>query len=313
MAESRLAVHASIAANVIIAATKLTAGFLSGSSAMLAEGLHSLADTGDGTLLLLGHARAQRPPDARHPFGHGKELYFWSLIVAVLFFAVGGGLSVYEGIHRLLHPHPLESPWLNYVVLAIAALVDGSSFVIGVRQFRRHKGSRGYIAAIIAAKDPTIFTVVLEDCGDLIGITLAFLGVFLSHVLGTPVFDGAASIAVGLVLAALALFLGNESRGLLVGEAASPTVVRAIEDAVRRVANVVELRELRTMQIGARRVFAEVRVEFRHGLLTGALAAAARAVEQAAHAARPEVASVAVVPVDPASGDSASTAQPGGP
>ncbi len=297
MPESRFAVYASIAANVIIAATKLTAGAVTGSSAMLAEGFHSLADSGDGTLLLLGHALSARPPDPRHPFGHGKELYFWSLMVAVVFFALGGGLSIYEGVHRLLHPEPLHSPLVNYVVLGIAALVDGSSFVIGVRQFRRRKGTRGYVAAIVVSKDPTVFTVVLEDSGDLVGIALAFLGVFLSHTLGMHFFDGAASIAVGIVLAAIAMFLGNESRSLLVGESAAPAVVTAIRQVGAKDAAVASVEGVRTLQMGAGRVLAEMRVSLRPGLTTEGVAAAICRLEDAARAARPEVYDVAVVPV----------------
>lgn len=259
--ESPAAIYASIAANVAIAATKFVAAAFTGSSAMLAEGVHSLVDTCDGTLLLLGRRRSQRPPDEEHPFGYGRELYFWTLIVAILFFALGGGMSVYEGIQHILHPEPMRNPVWNYVVLGAAALFDGSSFVVGYRQFRAAAAGRGFWAAIREGKDPTLFTVVLEDTADMAGITFAFLGVFLGHLLEMPVLDGAASIAVGLVMASVAVVLMVQSKALLIGERAEITVVECIHAAAASIPS-ADVRRIRTMQMAPHQVLVTLDVTF---------------------------------------------------
>src|SRR4051812_7305398 len=229
--ESAAAIYASIAANVGIATTKFVAAAFTGSSAMTAEGVHSLVDACDGLLLLLGRRRSRRPPTPEHPFGHGRELYFWSLIVAIVFFALGGGLSVYEGIQHILSPEPLKNPAWNYAVLGFAALFDGGSLVVGLRQFREAAGGRGFWAAIREGKDPSLFSVVLEDIADMAGIALAFLGVFLGHLLNNPYLDGAASVGIGLVMAGVAVVLLVESKGLLIGERADADVVECITAA----------------------------------------------------------------------------------
>jgi len=262
---SPTAIYASIAANVGIAATKFTAASFTGSSAMVAEGVHSLVDTADGLLLLLGRRRARQPPSPDHPFGHGRELYFWTLIVAILFFALGGGMSVYEGVTHILHPEPIRNPAWNYAVLAFAALFDGSSFVVGFRQFRAAAGDRGFWAAIREGKDPSLFAVVLEDIADMAGIALAFLGVFLGHLLSNPYLDGAASIGVGLVMTAVAVVMIVESKGLLIGERADAAVVDCINAAAAglREANV---RRVRTMQLAPNEVLVTLDVTFARGL-----------------------------------------------
>jgi cation diffusion facilitator family transporter len=259
--DSAVAIYASIGANVVIAATKLTAAAFTASSAMVAEGVHSLVDAADGTLLLLGHKRSRRPPDAEHPFGYGRELYYWTLIVAILFFALGGGMSVYEGVQHILRPEPMRAPGWNYAVLAVAAVMDGSSFVIGFRNFRRSAEGRRFWAAIREGKDPTLFTVVLEDTADIIGIVLAFLGVFLSHRLNAPWLDGAASIGVGLVLAAVAVVLIIQTKALLIGERADPRVVRAITQAATTLPG-AHVRRIRTMQMSTEEVLVTLDVGF---------------------------------------------------
>jgi len=251
--EPHAAIYASIAANVLIAATKFTAAAFTGSSAMVAEGVHSLVDTADGALLLVGRRRSRRPPDREHPFGYGHELYFWTLIVAILFFALGGGMSVYEGTLHILHPEPLRSPAWNYAVLGAAALFDGASFVLGFRQFRRAAGTRGFGEAVREGKDPSLFTVVLEDTADMSGLVLAFLGVFLSHRLNAPWLDGAASIGVGLVMAGVAVVLMTESKALLIGERADPRVVECITAAAKGIHG-VEVGRIRTMQMAPHQV-----------------------------------------------------------
>jgi cation diffusion facilitator family transporter len=198
---------------------------------MVAEGLHSLVDASDGTLLLVGRARSQRPPDAGHPFGHGKEIYFWTLIVAVIFFAVGGGVSVYEGILHLVHPEPLRDATLSYIVLGVAALFDGSSFIVALRTMRREEPGKRFVDIVRHGKDPASFTVVLEDLADLTGIAIAFLGVWLGHRLTNPYLDSVASIGVGLVLATVATVLVAQSRKLLLGERTSDDVLDAVRKA----------------------------------------------------------------------------------
>jgi cation diffusion facilitator family transporter len=199
---------------------------------MLAEAVHSLVNCFDGALLLLGQSRSRRVPDAAHPFGYGRELYFWSLIVAILFFTLGAGVNVYEGIRHVRSPSPIGDPTWSYIVLAIAGLFDGASFVVGLRQFRRDMKGAGFWRTVRRSKNPALFSVVLEDIADLSGLAIAFAGVFLSHRLGEPMFDGIASIAIGLVLGAIATVLLVETHGLLVGEAASPALIDAVHACV---------------------------------------------------------------------------------
>ena len=189
MAESKLAVFGAIAANVTIATMKFVGAGATGSSAMLSEGIHSLVDSGDGLLLLVGMRLADRPPDERHPFGHGKELYFWSLIVAVLIFGVGGGVSIYEGILRLLDPQPMENAGWSYAILAGAAVFEGTSLTIAVRQFKRSIGDAPFWESLRTSKDPTLYTVMAEDSAALAGLAAAAIGVFGSDSLGMPAFD----------------------------------------------------------------------------------------------------------------------------
>jgi cation diffusion facilitator family transporter len=259
---AKVAIYASIVANLAIAATKFTAAAFTGSSAMVAEGLHSLVDSCDGTLILVGQRRSRRMPDRTHPFGHGQELYFWTLIVAILFFALGGGMSVYEGIQHILHPEPLRDPAWSYAVLGVAALIDGTSFTIAYRSFRRRMRGRGFWETVRASKDPSLFTIVLEDSADLIGLALAFLGIFLGHRLGTPYLDGAASIAIGLLLAGVAVVLIGQSRELLIGESADPVVVAAIEEAAAAEPGVVAVRGIRTLHFGPHEMLVAVCAEF---------------------------------------------------
>jgi len=241
MAESRRAIYASIAGDAGVAATKFAAAFLTGSSGMLSEGIHSVVDAANGALLLVGLNQSERPPDRTHPFGHGQELYFWTLIVAVVIFGVGGGFSTYEGVIHLVRPHPVRPSFWNYVVLGAAFLLQGSASLVALRDFRKVVGEEGVLESAIESKDPTIFAVVFEDAAAMAGLVIAFLGLLLDGWLRSPVPDALASLVIGLLLAAVAVFLVHETRSLLAGESADPEMVQAIralteaDPAVRRV------------------------------------------------------------------------------
>ena len=219
---SKKVIYAALAGNLLIAATKFTAAFFTGSSAMLSEGVHSLVDTGNGGLLLFGLHRAGRPPDRTHPFGHGRELYFWSFVVAILVFALGAGVSFYEGVAHIRHPEPASNVAVNYVVLGLSMVFEGGAWLIALKEFRRSKGRMGYYEAIRKSKDPSVFTVLFEDSAALLGLVIALVAITAAHLMEMPVLDGVGSIGIGLVLAATATLLARECKGLLMGEAASP-------------------------------------------------------------------------------------------
>ena len=216
--ESKIAIYGAIVANFLIAASKFTAAFFTGSSAMLAEGIHSVIDTGNGFLLLLGIKKSKKPADDTHPFGYGKEVYFWSFVVSVMIFALGGGFAIYEGIHALEDPAVVEDPVWNYAVLGAAILFEGTSLVIAIRTFNKTHPSGGLLGNIIKSKDPTNFAVIIEDSAAVAGLLIAMLGVFLSQQLENPYMDGAASVVIGALLLSVSVFLARETKGLLLGE-----------------------------------------------------------------------------------------------
>jgi len=278
---SKKAIYAAIGGNLAIAVTKFIAATFTGSSAMLSEGFHSLVDTGNGGLLLLGTHRSKKPPDEVHPFGHGKELYFWTLIVAVLIFGVGGGISAYEGITHILHPSPLEDPTWNYLVLGLAVFFEGISFTVAFREFQKAKGDQGIWQAIRTSKDPTTFTVVFEDSAAMLGLMFAFLGVFLGHRLKNPYLDGAASIAIGITLATVAVLLIYESKGLLIGEGADPQTLNSIRALVEADASVEQVLRALTMYFGPHTVLLALEIEFHKGLSAADLESAVDRLEKA--------------------------------
>lgn len=265
MAESKKAIYAAIAGNAAIAITKFTAAAFTGSSAMLSEGIHSLVDTGNGGLLLLGIRKSKKPADATHPFGYGKELYFWTLIVAMLIFGAGGGVSIYEGILHLLHPSPLEDPFWNYVVLGIAIVFEGIVFTIAFKQFQALKGEQSTWQAIRTSKDPTTFTVLFEDSAAMLGLIAAAVGIFLAHQFDNPYFDGAASIVIGLILATVAFFIGYESKGLLVGEGADPETLQSIKALAEADPAIKAVDRPLTMHFGPHVVLLNMDVQFSDG------------------------------------------------
>ena len=261
-AESQKAVWAALMGNILVAASKFGAAAATGSPPMFSEGIHSLADTCNELLLLLGMKRSRKPPDEAHPLGHAHELYFWSFVVAVVIFGLGGGVTIYQGIARIFDPQPLEDPLWNYVVLALAAAFEGTSFLVGSRQFKRQTGQRPGLRAIRRSKDPTIFTVVLEDFAALAGLLIAFLGVYLGHQFRAPDFEAAASILIGVLLAGVALFLGYEVRGLLVGESAAPEMVKAIRAIAEGDPAVERANPPVTVYLGPRSVLVALELQF---------------------------------------------------
>jgi cation diffusion facilitator family transporter len=285
-----ITIYGAIAANLIIAIAKFVAGAFTGSSAMLSEGIHSTADTGNQLLLLLGIRQSRKPPDDRYPFGHGKEMYFWSLIVAIILFGVGGGMSLYEGITHLQHPTEIGDPTWNYVVLSIGLVAEGASWAIALRELVRRRGrDESLWQALRTSKDPAIFTVVGEDTAALLGLLIAFVGVFLGHQLESPSIDAAASIAIGVVLVVVAGFLAYESKGLLVGESADPDVVRHIRMQVEDDPAVQGVRRLLTMHLAADQVLLNLDVEFRPSLSAQEVASSIDRLEAAIQQAQPQI------------------------
>ncbi|WP_347156689.1 cation diffusion facilitator family transporter [Pontibacter chitinilyticus] len=265
---SKLPIYGALAANLGIAAIKFTAAAFSGSSAMLSEGIHSTVDSGNELLLLLGISRSQKPADAGHPFGHGKEIYFWTLIVSILVFSLGGGMSLYEGISHIKHPEPLQDPFWNYIVLLVAFLFEGASFYIAVKKFMESKGPGSFWQELHQSKDPTLFAVIYEDGAALSGLLIAFAGVFLGHYFQNPVFDGAASILIGVVLCFVAVLMVIESKNLLVGESAETGMVRGIQQLVNQDPDVHSLQQPLTMHMAPNEVLLALDVQF-HTHLNG--------------------------------------------
>ncbi|MCE7984376.1 MAG: cation transporter [Caldilinea sp. CFX5] len=288
-AERPIAVYGAIGANLLVAVTKFVAAFFSGSSSMLAEGIHSVVDTGNQLLLLLGIRRARRPPDQNHPFGHGQELYFWSLIVAILLFGMGGGMSVYEGITHLQHPTPLEDPVWGYVVLGCAFLFEGTSLGIALHELQSASTEANLWRAVRQSKDPTVFVVVFEDAAALLGLITAFLGIYFSHQLGNPRIDGIASLIIGLLLATVAVLLAYESRGLLLGESADRRKVEAIRALTQADPGVVRAGLPMTMHFGPEDVLLNLDVQFRAGLSSAELARTVDRLEKRIRQEYPEI------------------------
>lgn len=259
---SKNVIFAALAGNTLISITKFVAAFFTGSSAMLSEGIHSLVDTGNQGLLLYGIARSKRPADEAFPFGHGKEIYFWSFIVAILIFALGGGISIYEGVQHLGHPEPIENPLINYLVLGLAMLFEGAAWLFAFREFARAKGKWGYLEAVRRAKDPSIFVVLFEDTAAILGLMVAFAGVALAQLTGLLWFDGVASIVIGLILLGTATWLAYETKGLLIGESANRTVVEGIRSMVGVQALVEHVNEVLTMHMGPDFILVNLSVDF---------------------------------------------------
>ncbi len=261
-AESKKVIIAALVGNLMVAVTKFVATALTGSSAMFSEAIHSVVDTGNQALMLYGLKRAKLPADRRFPFGHGKEIYFWSFVVAIMIFGVGAGLSVYEGIHSLSKPTELQNPLINYIVLALAIAFEGVAWIFAWKAFSRQRGKRGLFEAVRKGKDPTLFVVLFEDSAAITGLFVAFLGIALTDVTGNPVYDSIASLLIGLILAVTAIWLAYETKGLLIGESADPEVIKGIEKKVMSYREVRHVNDILTMHMGPEYVLVNLSVEF---------------------------------------------------
>jgi cation diffusion facilitator family transporter len=295
-AAKRWVVYAALASNGVIAAVKFTAAVVTGSSAMLSEGVHSLVDSINELLLLHGLRRASKPADTSHPFGHGRELYFWSFIVALLVLAVGAGVSFYQGVLHWRHPQPIEHPLVNYAVLAASFLFEAASWLVALRDFREAKGGQGWFEAFRTSKDPTTFTVLFEDTAALVGIVVAATGIALAHALDMPRLDGAASIGIALVLAVSSLTLARETKELLIGEGAQPEVRESIVAIAGKDPGVHTANGVLTVQMGPKQVFVALSAAFHDHLNTTQIEACVHRLEAAIQSAHPEVTILFVKP-----------------
>lgn len=290
--DSKPVIYAALAGNAAIAVTKFFAAAYTGSSAMLSEAIHSVVDTGNQLLLLLGLARSRRPPDAQHPFGYGMEVYFWSFVVAILIFGLGAGISFYEGVRHLAHPEPVTSYFVNYLVLGFAIVFEGGAWFVAFRAFNRVRGGRGILQAVRRSKDPAMFTVLFEDTAALLGLLIALAGLLAAQHLGWHRADGAASIGIAIVLALAAAGLAFETRSLLIGEAASSETRAAIRALIAEEPAVEALNEMRTVHLGPENVLLNVSLDYRDATALREVEATVARLEARIRNAFPEVAHI---------------------
>ena len=286
---SKKVIYAALAGNALISVTKFIAAAMTGSSAMLSEGIHSLVDTGNQLLLLHGMKQAKKPADENFPFGHGKEIYFWSFIVAILIFALGGGISIYEGISHLRHPEPMTNPLINYIVLGLAILFEGAAWLMAFREFSRVKGKWGYFEAIQRAKDPSIFVVLFEDSAAMLGLVVAMAGIALSQATGILYFDGIASIIIGCILISTSMWLAYETKGLLIGESADNNIIKEIRDIINANSLVECVNEVLTMHMGPDFILANISVDFRDTSTAVEIETVIAGIDQQIKSAHPQI------------------------
>ncbi|WPC35177.1 cation diffusion facilitator family transporter [Acinetobacter sp. YWS30-1] len=293
---NKIVVYAALFGNLAIALVKFVAAYITNSSAMLSEAIHSVVDTLNEILLLYGMKKAEQRPDALHPFGYGRELYFWAFIVALMVFALGAIVSIYQGIQHIIHPEEMQDPMINYIVLGIAILCEGFSWTVALRTFRKMKGKMGYFEAFRRSKDPTTFTVLFEDTAALVGLFIALTGIFLAHQLNIPELDGAASILIGVVLAVSAWLLARETKGLLLGETADPRLRENVLNIAQQDAAVYSANGVLTEQMGAHQVIASLSLEFKDDLTSDEIEACVNRIEAQIKQLHPEIITLFVKP-----------------
>jgi len=293
---SRKVIYAALIGDFLVALTKFGAAFFTGSSAMLSEGVHSLVDTGNDLLLLYGLHRSGRLPDSTYPLGYGRELYFWSFVVALLVFALGAGASFYEGIRHILNPQPMHNPLVNYVVLGLSLLFEAWAWLVALLEFRRNKGGYGYFTAFRRSKDPTVFTVLFVNSADILGLLAAFVGIATAHLLEMPVLDGIASLAIALVLGATAIFLALECKGLLIGEAAFPEVQAEILAIAESDHDVQKVNDVLTVHLAPQEILTALSVEFRDRLTASGIEKCVERIERRLRSRRPDITLLFVKP-----------------
>ena len=297
--ESPRAVIAAVLANIAIGVVKFIAAFISGSSAMISEGIHSIVDSGNGLLILFGMNRASRKPDLAHPFGYSQELYFWTMVVAIMIFALGGGVSMYEGVTRIMEITPdttLGDPTLNYVIIAISAVIEGVSLSVALREFNAARGDVKPVQFIKDAKDPSLFTVVLEDSAALTGLAFALLGTLLGHLTGNPYFDGAASVLIGLLLAFVAIVLLRETKGLIIGEGLSADELKRLAKIVEANPNVVKCGRILSLYLGPQDLLITLDVTFDEDIARSSIDHTIDSIERAIVAAFPQTTRIFIEP-----------------
>ncbi|MGQ0475890.1 cation diffusion facilitator family transporter [Acinetobacter sp. FDAARGOS_724] len=293
---NKIVVYAALFGNLAITLVKFVAAYITNSSAMLSEAIHSVVDTLNEILLLYGMKKAEQRPDAQHPFGYGRELYFWAFIVALMVFALGAIVSIYQGILHIIHPEEMQDLMINYIVLGIAILCEGFSWTVALRTFRKMKGKMGYFEAFRRSKDPTTFTVLFEDTAALVGLFIALIGIFLAHQLNIPELDGAASILIGVVLAVSAWLLARETKGLLLGETADPRLRENVLNIAQQDAAVYSANGVLTEQMGAHQVIASLSLEFKDDLTSDEIEACVNRIEAQIKQLHPEIITLFVKP-----------------
>ena len=293
---NKIVVYAALFGNLAIALVKFIAAYITNSSAMLSEAVHSVVDTLNEILLLYGLKKSQQAADYQHPFGYGRELYFWAFIVALLVFALGSVVSIFQGIQHIRHPEVIESPMVNYAVLGFAILCEGTSWFIALKTFKKTKGSMGYFEAFRRSKDPTTFTVLFEDSAALIGLLIALVGIFCAHQFNLPVLDGVASVLIGVVLAISALLLARETKGLLMGETADPKLRHNVLQVAQEDQAVYSANGVLTEQMGAHQVIASLSLEFKDGLTSDEIETCVNRIEAKIKSIHPEIVALFVKP-----------------
>ncbi|MCT4624157.1 MAG: cation diffusion facilitator family transporter [Schleiferiaceae bacterium] len=286
---SKKAIYGAIIANTLIAIAKFVASFFTGSSSMLSEGIHSLVDTGNGVLLLFGIKRSKLPPDQKHPFGYGKEIYFWSFVVAILIFALGGGIALYEGIHHILHPKPLENLVWNYAVLGVAIIIEGNALRIAMREFNLSRGNKPIMKAIRESKDTSTVAIVIEDGAAVLGLLIALICVLLGHLTGIQYFDGIGSTLIGILLISVSWFFAMECKGLLVGEGLLQSDLQKIHSILSADDKVLDFNPPLSMYLGPNEVLLNLDINFKDGLTADEIEASIDVIESQITEAIPSI------------------------